>query len=196
MANNFEAVKETILTRRNVKPAEMNGQAIDDAIVHELLELGNWAPTHARTEPWHFFVYSGQAVQQFCAQHAQLYKSATPEERYNEGTFTNLGKMGDKASHILVACMKRGSNEKIPVLEEIAAASCAVQNILLAAEARGIAVYWGSGGMAYKPEMRNMLGLGAEDLVLGILYLGYTSEPKKEGKRNSGIDAKLTWNKG
>src|SRR5690606_21180819 len=107
--------------------------------------------------------------------------------------YEKLLHMGDKASHVIIAIMERGNLPKIPTLEEIAATSCAVQNLLLGATALGIASYWGSGGMAYTPAMHKHLNLNPEDLVLGILYLGYTDKPIPEGKRIIPMESKIRW---
>lgn len=195
MKQNFETIKETIQNRRTRKPQLMNGQKIADETVQQLLELANWAPTHGNTQPWYFFVYAGNAVMDFCKAHAELYLQNTSTEKFVQGTYDKLAEMGSAASHVIIACMKRGANPKIPVLEEIAAASCAVQNLLLGAEAAGIAAYWGSGGMAYRPEMKTHLQLGEEDLVLGIIYLGYTNEESKAGKRPLPVEERTTWTK-
>ena len=81
---------------------------------------------------------------------------------------------------------------KIPVFEEMAAVSCAVENLLLGATALGIASYWGTGGMALKPEMKDFLGLGDNDLVIGVLYFGY-AENIPEGKRLTPLSEKVRW---
>ena len=127
----------------------------------------------------------------FCQQHADLYRAHVPAEKYAEEKYEKLRHMGDLASHIVVAVMQRGQLPAIPVLEEIAAAACAVQNILLGATAQGLASYWGSGGMAYHPAMKQLLNLQEEDLVLGILYLGYTDK-QLTGRRNTPIHSKIT----
>jgi nitroreductase len=88
--------------------------------------------------------------------------------------------------------MKRGTLPKIPVFEKLAATACAVQNLLLGAEALTMASYWGTGGMALKPVMQQFLGLSVEDQVVGILYLGYTDE-YPAGKRNTPLDKKVKW---
>lgn len=171
----------------------MNGQKIPDEQVKQLLELADWAPTHGHTEPWRFKVYAGDKVKQFCQSHAELYQQETLEENYKLDKYEKLKIMGDQASHILVAYMQRGNLPKIPVLEEIAATSCAIQNLLLGASALGIASYWGSGGMAYHPAMRKFLHLREEDIVLGILYLGYAENPAHEGKRIIPLRDKVEW---
>lgn len=192
--NSFEIVQQTIRNRRSAKLGSMTGDKIEDAIVSQLLELADWAPTHARTEPWRFIVYSGDAVKKFANDHAELYRSATPEDKFNLGRFEKLQTTGDKASHIIVAAMKRNAEHKIPAVEEIAATACAVQNILLGAETLGIAAFWSTGGMAHDPAMKNHLGLSEEDMVLGFIYLGYTAETNKTGKRLIPLEEKVQWN--
>lgn len=189
----FETVKDIITRRRTIKPDQMNGRKIEDAVIEQLIALADWAPTHGRTEPWRFYIYGGDKVATFCNDHAGLYKSATPEESFMAGTYDKLAHMGDQASHVIIAVMQRGNLPKIPQLEEIAATSAAIQNMLLGAEAQGIAVYWGSGGMVYKQAMKDYLGLREEDIVIGALYLGYSDLPLKEGVRNTPLAEKIKW---
>lgn len=172
----------------------MNGKSIDDSTIQQLLELADWAPTHGHTEPWRFVVYGGEKVKEFCNDHASLYKANTPEEKFMHATYDKLQRQGDLVSHIILVYMKRGNNPKIPVLEEIAAASCAVENVLLGASTLNVAVLWGSGGMTHHPAMKQYLNLAEEDVVLGILYLGYTDDQvAKEGRRIVPAADKITW---
>ncbi len=191
--NKFDQVSETIAERRSVSWAKMNGGLIPDEVVNNLLKLADWAPTHGRTEPWRFYVFGGEALTNFGKAHADIYWQNTAEDKRLEATYDKLEHNVDKASHLIVAAMKRGSNVKIPLIEEIAAASAAVQNILLGATALGIASFWSSGGMTHTPAMKEYLGLGEEDIVLGLIYLGYTDEPLKEGQRNTPVSEKVKW---
>ncbi|WP_298709259.1 nitroreductase [Chitinophaga sp.] len=190
MTNN---IQDIILYRRTVKPTAMNGKKIDDETVRELLRLADWAPTHGLTEPWYFVVYSGDKVQQFCTDHAELYKQYTPAAQFILGNYEKLKTQGDLASHVIAVVMKRGANPKIPEIEEVAATACAVENLWLAATAQNIAVYWGSGGMTYTPAMQDYLGLRDEDKVLGFLYLGYTEEAPRTGRRLKPLEEKVKW---
>jgi nitroreductase len=161
-------------------------------VIRQLLELANWAPTHGNTEPWRFIVYSGEAVQRFCHEHAELYKKNTAPATFAQAKYEKQQHNGDKASHLVIAVMKRGSNPNITRLEEICATAAAVENILLGAEASGIAVLWSTGGVVLQPPMRDHLGLDDEDEVLGMLYMGYTDEPAKQGKRGP-VEEKTEW---
>lgn len=189
----FEQISTVIKNRRSTGWAKMNGQTISNETIKQLLELAHWAPTHGRTEPWRFFVYGGEAKTKFGKDHAQLYWDNTAEDKRQEATMQKLEHNVDKASHLIIAVMERGANDKIPQIEEIAAASAAVQNMLLGATALGIASFWTTGGMTHKEALKQHLGLKNEDIVLGLIFLGYTDEPAKDGVRNSMPETRISW---
>ena len=190
--NNFSLLADVITNRRSVKPAKMNGKKIPDDVVKEILQLANWAPTHGRTEPWRFIVYSGDKLKEFCYQHAELYKAFTSSTKFEQATYDKQLHYGDLASHLIVAIMQRGTLEKIPALEEIVATAAAVQNILLGATAAGISSFLSTSGMTHHPAIKDFLSLNTEDVVIGMIYLGYSDE-ETEGKRQTSIDEKVTW---
>lgn len=190
MTTEFNTLATIIQNRRTIKPFMMNGHKIPNGHVAAILELADWAPTHGYTEPWRFVVYENPA--DFCQAHAGLYKANTAAEEFNDGVYNNLAHQGDKASHVIIATMKRGNLPKIPAFEEMAATACAVENLLLGATALNIASYWGTGGMALKPAMKEFLSLGEEDQVIGVLYLGYADE-HPAGKRTVPLEEKITW---
>ena len=187
------AIEKVIKQRRSIKPVQMNGKKVSDELVKNFLEMANWAPTHGYTEPWYFMVYSGDKVKQFCINHANLYKEITPEDKFMSANYEKLLHNGDLASHIIVAIMKRGTNPKITVLEEISATAAAIQNLLLSATANGVASFWNTGGLTFNPAMKNHLNLKADDQIMGILYLGYSDQPLAEGRRIKPMEEKVSW---
>lgn len=191
--NAFETLQQLIRNRRSTKPAMLNGKKIDDAQVRQLLDLANWAPTHARTEPWRFVVITGNAIAQFSADHAELYKTHTPEDKFTTAKYEGLQHTADKASHVVAVYMKRSPEAKIPVSEDVQAVAAAIQNILLGAEALGISVLWSTGGMVHNAAMKKYFGLAEADAMIGLLYMGYTDEPAAPGKRNSTAADKTVW---
>ncbi|WP_222166367.1 nitroreductase family protein [Edaphocola aurantiacus] len=190
--NAFDTLKQVIEGRRTTKPAQMNGQKISDEDVKEILALADWAPTHARTEPWRFFVLTGDNLQKFCEHHADLYWANTSPETRTETKRDALLNMGSKASHLVISLMRRTPEAKIITEEEYAAVAAATQNILLGATAKGIASFWSTGGMTHHPAMKLYLELKDEDLLMGLLYLGYSDE-QKEGMRKIPLDDKIIW---
>ena len=188
--SNFSIVSDIIKSRRSTKPAVMNGGKIPHEQVKQLLELADWAPTHGFTEPWRFTIYANPA--NFCNQHAELYKQNTSVQDFNEAVYNNFYNQGNKVSHVIIAIMKRGDLPKIPAIEEVAAASAAIQNLLLGATALNIASFWSTGGMILKPAMKHFLNLRDEDEVMGVLYLGYADE-YPAGVRKTPLEEKITW---
>ncbi|WP_262920595.1 nitroreductase family protein [Hymenobacter sp. 5516J-16] len=56
-------VTQLIRGRRSMQPVLFEpGRVVPDELVRELLENATWAPTHKRTEPWHFVVFAGLAA--------------------------------------------------------------------------------------------------------------------------------------
>lgn len=188
-------IGQAIRTRRTVKPDRMNGRIIPDDIIIELLTLADAAPTHAKTEPWRFVVFGGNKVKEFTKRHAELFKQHTPEASFTQQKYDNLERLGNNVSHIIVAWMKRVATHKIPEIEEVAAVSAAIQNILIGATAKGVATFWSTGGLTHHPALKEEFGLGEEDLVMGILYLGYTDEPFKAPQRLIPLSDKIEWKK-
>lgn len=190
MDDTFSTISTIIKNRRSTKPVAMNGKKIPDDQINSLLELADWAPTHGFTEPWRFVVYT--TASDFSHQHAELYKQSTTIENFDQAVYNKLHDQGDKASHVIIALMKRGSLPKIPVIEEVEAVSCAVQNILLGATALNIASFWSTGGMALRPPMKEFLNLESDDHVIGVLYLGY-ADTHPAGSRIIPLNEKIKW---
>lgn len=62
---NIEEINRLIKSRRSVFVDQFSEQKIEKKIIHQLLENANWAPSHGKTEPWRFFVFSGKGLKKF-----------------------------------------------------------------------------------------------------------------------------------
>lgn len=182
-----------IKNRRSIDPDDFNGKIVDEKIINNMLEAANWAPTHGFTEPWRFVVFAKDKSKEFGQMHADLYKELTPTDQFLQKKYDKIKNRPKLASHVIVIVNKRGDKSNIPELEEIAATSCAVQNILLVATANNIGTFWSTGGMCYTNEMREKLGFQKEDQVMGFIYVGLFDVANPEGKRNTTIKEKSTW---
>ncbi|SEA10908.1 Nitroreductase [Arachidicoccus rhizosphaerae] len=186
-------VESAIKNRRSVKPQGYNGKVIESALIDRLIEAANWAPTHGLTEPWRFIIFDGDGIKRFCKDHAELYKAHTDPENFMQASYDKLKNQGDNASHIIAVFSKRGPKSNITELEEICATACAVQNILLTAEALGISSFWSTGGQTLKPAMKQYFQLLPEDQMIGLIYLGYTEQTPAAGRRLTPIEEKVMW---
>jgi len=173
-----------IKNRRSIDPELYTGEAIEKIKIEALLEAANWAPTHGFTEPWRFIVYDKNSVS---------YKSETTAEQYLDKKFNKIKFRGKNCSHIIVCINKRGDKNNIPEIEELAATSCAIQNILLCATENNIATFWSTGGMCYHPKFKEQFGFSEQDKVLGIIYIGTYLGESLIGKRQSSGIEKTIW---
>jgi len=189
--NEYNILEKIIKNRRSIMP-ESRHKLGDDEII-KLLELADWAPTKGQTEPWRFIVYGGAAVKAFCRQHAALYRIHTSLSDFEDTVFEGITHFGDKTSHMILVYMKRDPKRRVSLVEELSATAASIQNMLLGAESLGINTLWYTGGLVMHQTMKDYLGLGAEDQILGILNLGYSPKKRKAGKRKTAMEKKVIW---
>lgn len=181
-----------IRQRRSVFPAQYTGERVDDAIIWQMLENANWAPTHGKTEPWRFIVLTHEQLAKFGDFQAEVYQKNTPPENFDQAKYTKLKENPRKASHIIAICMKRQESGKIPEIEETAAVACAVQNMYLTATAYQVGAFWSTGGATYLPEGKAYLELSEQERLLGFFYVGVVGKASPEGIRKP-IQEKVSW---
>jgi nitroreductase len=195
MEYNIEEINALIKNRRSHFPKQFDtARKVDDAIVQQILENATWAPSHGQTEPWKFVVFTGEGLQKLATFQAELYKKEAGEN-FKEAPYQNLLANPLMASHVIALCLKRDPNKKFPEMEEIAAVSCAVQNIYLSVTAYGLGGYWTTGGPTYKPSGKEFFGLDDDDKLLGFFYLAHVATPSPAGKRKP-VEEKVEWVRG
>ncbi len=186
-------ITSMIRKRRSIFPANYSGERVSDEIIQEMLENANWAPTNKRTEPWRFVVFTEDGLKTLGEQQAEVYKAgSTRLERFNENTYESLKRKPLAASHVIAIIMKRDPEERLPEAEEIAAVACAVQNMHLTATAHGIGAYWGTGGITYLEEAKELFSLEPNDRLMGFFFVGTPKGDWPEGQKGS-VEEKVQW---
>lgn len=178
--------------RRSLFPRQFSGGVIDSGVIRKLLEYANTAPNHKRTRPWRFVVFSGTSKENLLDFKKEFYIKNTIPGEVNQMKLDDFKLRKEKVSHIIAINMHRDELHRLPEIEEIAAVSCAVQNIYLSLNTFGLGGYWNTGNVAFSDEMKMYLGLGGEDRCLGFFYLGLVDMaipviPKGE------VDSLITW---
>jgi nitroreductase len=182
-----------VAARRSVFPKDYTGEPVDDAIVRQMLENANWAPTHKYTEPWRFVVYTGEGRKKLAHLQAEVYKTVTQADgTFKEERYLNLQKKPLESSHIMLVYMKRDEKQSVPEVEEMGAVFCAIQNMYLTATAYNIGCYLSTGGVTYFAEAKEVFGLSAVDRIIGFLHVGVPKHANQTARR-SAADAKITW---
>jgi nitroreductase len=187
-----EILNDIIQQRRSVKAGLFKpGELIPEEIIRQALINATWAPTHGKTEPWHFIVYTGEAIKGLCDFQSELYK-AESGEKFTEAKYQQHKEGYLKASHVIAICMKRENVSKIPEVEDVCAVACAVQNLALTLHAYGYGGYWTTGGVTYYPSAKNYFGLGEQDKLMGFYLCGVPSAFPATQQRKP-IEEKVNW---
>lgn len=185
-------VFDAIRLRRSIKPQHIKPDPVDRARIERVLEAGNWAPSHGKTEPWRFVVFQGEARRALAE--AVVATMAKPGETIpadDPRRTDTLAKM-TQPPVVIAIVVSPSTNPKIVDHEEVISTGIAVQNMALAARAMGLATYWTSGAKAFAPSMQSFLGLTAPARCLGFFYLGWPQIPWPEGERRPALE-KVTW---
>ncbi len=148
------------------------------------------APDHGRLRPWRFLVVRGAArarVGELLARplsRTQPAATAQALQRERDQAF--------RAPMIIVVAAHVNEAVKIPPIEQTLSAGVAAGNIMLAALALGYNAMWKTGGAAYDPEVRQSLGLGPSEVIVGFLYIG-TEAGKPSVARGEWRDLVREW---
>lgn len=199
------AVDHVIRDRRTLKvmrdPNECQDLTADVAAdlyaaVRDSIEVAGWAPFHkpahkdahlgqglSSVVPWRFYVLEKPVC---CALLARLKSlaQAQPDTKWSRAWESKIPRILSGSGAVVLAtwlpdpsptggAAELSENNQ----EHIAAASAAVQNLLLAAEARGLRTYWATGGILKDTEVFAWLGIPANQILLGAIFLTPTELP-------------------
>ncbi len=183
-------ITNIIRKRRSIFPKSYIDKPIPKEIIGEILENANHAPTHKMTEPWRFKVLTGDALQKMSVFMSEWYKTNFTGKRFVEHKYNKMKSNPLRSACVIAICMQRDPEAQIPEWEEVAAVSCAVQNMWLTCTAHNIGSYWSSPKTI--KDMGNFLNLNEGEKCLGFLYMGYHEMPEMPAKR-SPIEDKVIW---
>ena len=167
------SVFEAIRTRRSV--GKMRPERPPRELVERLLEAALCAPNHHLTEPWRFVVIAGPARNELGEALARARRRLNPDAP--PAALERERAKPLRAPVVIAMAVEPAAGPKVVEVEEIAAGAAAVQNLLLAAHALGLAAMWRTGDTCYCPEINEYLGLSPAARLLGLIYVGYPAIP-------------------
>jgi nitroreductase len=170
-----DVVATCIRSRRTVKA--YTGEAVPRALLERWLELACWAPTHRMTQPWRFAVLDRPAIVRLSDfLRGEPAIAAVPDPAKGAAKLAKLLERLPTLGAMIQVTWMRDADTAID-LEEHAAASAAVQNLLLAAHADGWAGFWSTTAALGHPKTLAWCGLDpATQGFLGSLWLGRPSQ--------------------
>ncbi len=186
-----EVVLACIRDRRSI--GKVTAEMPPRELIEEILEAASWAPCHHVTEPWRFTVVTGEsrvALGEVMAR-SKLDRMVA-QGRSIEGEAETLIAKALRAPVIIAVAVEPAVGPKVVEIEEIEAGSAAVQNLMLAAHAAGLASIWRTGDPAYDPRVRDFLGLSERATIVGFVYVGYAAIEPSRAKKTPAVQV-TTW---
>jgi nitroreductase len=185
-------VLEAIRTRRTagaIRPDEPPREVIE-----ELLEAATWAPNHHLNEPWRFFVLAGEARERFGQVMAEDACRSLPDPNGEQAhaLADSQMKKAVRSPVIIAVAVDPPNGPKIDGVEDVCAVACGIQNLLLAAHARGLTTKWSTGKTVYSESIKEFFGLSPAHQILGFVYLGYPADERSAQPRSAHRE-KATW---
>jgi len=190
MDQSVAIINELIRSRRSIFPPSYVEKEIPREVVEAIVANANYAPTHRLTEPWRFTIFRGDGLGRLAHFMAETYKEQTAPEAFTMAKYEGLRSKVLQSSCVIAINMQLHAG-KVPEWEELAAVSCAVENMWLTATAYGVGAYWSSPGNV--EALGDFLGLEPpQQKCVGLFYMGYHNAPEKPAIRKP-IEEKLTW---
>ncbi|MEM7467618.1 MAG: nitroreductase [Pseudomonadota bacterium] len=164
--NNLSEFESLIRNRRTVHDFEE--RAVSSSEITSAISLARWAPNHYRTEPWRFYLPSGEQIEAICKLNAEMVRGAKGEKvaeiKYRRWTAM--------PGWLVLCCPK--SDDEIREREDYAACCCAAHNMSLVLWARGIGMKWTTGDITRERAFFEIIGADFnQEFVVGMFWYGY-----------------------
>jgi nitroreductase len=171
---------DLLLTRssqpRLQEPAP-EGQALEN-----IKQAALRAPDHACLTPWKFVVCQNEGLKRL----GEVFEQAAISADKSDKEIERAPQLPLRAPMVIVAIAKFTENDKVPWIEQVASASCALHAMQMAAVAQGFAGVWRTGSYAKDPIVKQAFDLSEQDEIVGFLYLGSSPiKPLPKPKRDS-----------
>lgn len=162
-------VFEAIYQRQSV--SKVKSEPVPRELIEQLLTAAVQAPNHHKVRPWRFVVLQGEARERMGEIMAKSLKTSKPEVSNDDVQRERLKPL--RAPVLIAVAVDKPAIPKVQEIENVAAASAAIQNLLLAAHALGLGAIWRTGPTATDPAIKAFLGLPVDQHLIGFVYVGY-----------------------
>jgi nitroreductase len=169
---------DAMRTRRSY--GRLTEPAPSDGDLRTMLEVAAAAPDHGDLRPFRFTILRGTGKDAFgevleAAYHRRCTDGGVdPVPAKAQKERTKLG----RAPLVIVVSAARQPTDKIPWSDQRDAAVAATEHLLLAAHALGYGAMWRTGAPCEDATVKQALGLGDDDAVVGFVYVGTPRDTK------------------
>ena len=170
-----------LLLNRSSQP-RLQAPAPEGQALENIKQAALRAPDHACLTPWKFVVCQKEGLKRL----GDVFEQAAISADKSDKDIERAPKLPLRAPMVIVAIAKFTENDKVPWVEQVASASCALHAMQMAAVAQGFAGVWRTGSFAQSSTVKQAFDLSEQDEIVGFLYLGSSPiKPLPKPKRDS-----------
>ncbi|MFA6801703.1 MAG: nitroreductase [Acholeplasmataceae bacterium] len=166
------------LIKNRVSQKQYNDKDVDIEMIKKMLNIAVYAPNHKMREPWGFVLLNQNGKLVF-------------KKRYEESLKPEVKELVDKtlekiykAPLILIVTMYKNKDIDEEI-EDIQANAAMIQNFMLLSEDCGLSTHWKTPDFMKTDKFKDALGLEIDEIVTGILMVGYTDDKNKPKNRTN-----------
>ncbi len=158
----------------------------------QLLSAAIRVPDHSKLTPWRMLLVRGDARMRLGERLAEIHARIEPD--ISPSKLTKDRERYSFAPLIVVVIARIDEeNPKVPAQEQILSAGCVAYNLLIGAQAIGMAAQWLTGWAAYDPEAAALFGLAGNERIVAFVHIGTPREPMPERTRPLLADVVSEW---
>lgn len=166
----IEICDALIHTRQHTGPKHLAEPGPDEATLHALFEAAAAAPDHGQLTPWRFLVLGPQARQTLSDVFVRCLLERDPQALPDQ--IEDARVKAFRGPVLLLAIARLGGDPDIPSAERLISLGAAIQNLLLAARARGFGSGLSSGRALQTTLLRETFGVANDEQATCFISLG------------------------
>jgi nitroreductase len=128
------------------------------------------APDHGNLRPWRFVTIRGDARGALGDVLVDLASARSPDEP--RSAHAHRRQKAFAAPLVIALGAAISAHPKVPEIEQLLAAGAAAMNMLNAIHALGYGGFWSTGPDSYEARLRDALGFGPNERLLGFIFVG------------------------
>ena len=165
-------LQEAIKNRRTIH--SFNTTKVPEIVIERAIDAANHAPCHRLTFPWRF-TSVGKMDRELLAILALQLKFGI--QKIESSVEAKINSKIMDPSHLLVAS-QISTNDPKSKLEDYAACSCAIQNLLLSLAGDGVGSKWSTGKITSHQKTYEIIGIDPlVEEIIGFIWVGYGQIP-------------------
>jgi 5,6-dimethylbenzimidazole synthase len=173
-------LRDIIRNRRDVRGNRFVDKPVEQAVLQQLLDAAQYAPSVGFSQPWEFVIIRDKATRQQVKESfaVENEKGVTAFETAKQEAYARLKLEGIMEAPVNIAVFYKPSNKPVlgqTSMEEVGLYSvvCAIQNMWLTARAFNLGIGWVS---ILDPEkVKHILSAPLANKLVAYLCVGYTN---------------------